>query len=146
MGAALLGDPRRQPLLRMFRPEDREPPGRSPPARAQRPPVSCCRGRRELQRTDGTHFCSSPGTSFSNAEHLTAAVGHSLKSHHVGTDILFKIHESHSWIRESAGIKGESYFATTSSNIIIRLDSQERERRRLVCMTDSRKERWTESC
>lgn len=31
-----------------------------------------------------------------------------------------------------AGIKGESYFATTSSNIIIKLDSQEREIRRLV--------------
>lgn len=37
-------------------------------------------------------------------------------------------------------------FATTSSNIIIKLDSQEGEIKRLVFMTDSRKERLTASC
>lgn len=47
---------------------------------------------------------------FSREFVLTAVAGRSLKSHHVGTDVLFKIHESHSWIHESGWNKRQIVF------------------------------------
>lgn len=79
----------------------------------------------KLQRMDKTHRPSVHllcfVNLFSNVKHLIAVVRHYLKSYHLGKDILLKIHENHSSISDSPGFgrKGELYFQTVSSNIIM---------------------------